>query len=115
LRAARPKTWPLAGFPNCSRSSGSTPYDGTGRLHVPTRGYAPPPDRPPYYLPLNGVVLELKYDDRAPQWMYDMVKVFNLQRNSMCKYCASIDGLGLAWGCRAIPERELPLLLKESL
>jgi hypothetical protein len=86
-------------------------YDGSGRLATPARGIPPPPDRPPYYLPRDGVVLELKYDERAPAWMYDMVRIFNLQRRAMCKYCACVDGMGLPWGNRVRHDQGIPLML----
>jgi hypothetical protein len=95
-----------------------TPYDGPGmlenglgRLLAPKRGIPPPPERPVYYLPLDGVVLELKYEDRAPFWMYDMVRIFNLERRYMCKYAACVDGLEMQWGKYNLPENELALQL----
>jgi hypothetical protein len=97
------------------RQISATRYDGSGKLILPKWGYRPPPDRPPYYLPLNGVIVELKYDDRAPMWMYDMVRIFNMQRLAMCKYCACVDGMGLPWGNIPCPSNEVPLLLHESL
>jgi hypothetical protein len=27
------------------------------------------------------VILELKFDDRAPLWMFDLVKIFNLRQD----------------------------------
>lgn len=41
--------------------------------------------------PMRGVVLELKFTDRFPNWMRQMAQTFNLQRTSMAKYvtCAS--------------------------
>jgi len=35
---------------------------------------------------LNAVVLELKFTDRFPRWMYDLVQSFNLKRWTMAKY-----------------------------
>ena len=93
----------------------ATPYDGSGKLILPRWGIPPPPDRPPYCLPYHGVVLELKYDDRAPMWMYDMVRIFNLQRLAMCKYCACIDGMGLQWGKPPPWDQQVLLQLHESL
>ena len=87
----------------------ATPYDGSGRLHVPSHGYMAPPDRPPYYLPKDGVILELKYDTRAPNWMYDMVKIFNLERRYMCKYSAVIDGAQLQFRNPVLAEKLEPL------
>ncbi len=93
------------------RQLSATPYDGSGRLYLPTWGYPPPPDCPPYYFPFKGVVLELKFDERAPVWMYDMVRFFDLERRPMCKYCACVEGLGLAYGKLPHPEHQWPLML----
>jgi SPX domain protein involved in polyphosphate accumulation len=38
------------------------------------------------YPPIEGVVLELKFDNRFPLWMRDLVRSFNLYRLSMAKY-----------------------------
>lgn len=43
----------------------------------------------------KGVVLELKYNGRAPRWMHDLVTVFNLQRLSFPKYVYCVDALGI--------------------
>lgn len=96
------------------RQVSGTPYDGSGRLTLPTRGIPPPPDRPPYYLPRDCVILELKYDDRAPGWMYDMVRIFNLERRAMCKYSACVEGMGLPWGKLPLPEEEWALMLHDA-
>lgn len=92
----------------------ATLYDDSCRLAVPARGFAPPPNHPPFYLPPDAVILELKFDDRAPGWMYDMVRIFNLTRQPVCKYCACVDGLGLPWGNRVDPRRGVPLSLGVS-
>jgi hypothetical protein len=45
---------------------------------------------------LSGVILELKFTDRFPFWMHDLVHEFNLQRSPMAKYVAcavSLDSL----------------------
>jgi hypothetical protein len=100
------------------RQVAATPYDETkmlddelGKLIAPKRGIPPPPDKPSYYLPHDGVVLELKFEERPPNWIYDMVRIFNLQRRFMCKYASSVDGMMLQWGKPALPEEELPLML----
>jgi hypothetical protein len=95
------------------RQVSATPYDGAGpqsMLTATLRGTPPPPERQPYYLPLEGVVLELKYDTQAPFWMYDMVRHFNLNRRFMCKYAACIDGFQLQWGKLPLAEEEWPLM-----
>lgn len=35
---------------------------------------------------IGGVILEIKFTDRFPVWMREMVRIFNLQRRSMAKY-----------------------------
>ena len=47
---------------------------------------------------VNGVVLELKFVDRFPYWMREMVWAFNLQRCSMAKYVHCVNALGLRPG-----------------
>ena len=44
----------------------------------------------------DGVVLELKYNFRAPRWMHDLVASFGLQRLSVPKYVRTVDALNLA-------------------
>jgi len=43
--------------------------------------------------PIEGIVLELKFTDRFPKWMGELVKSFNLWRDCMAKYvyCAESD------------------------
>ena len=40
------------------------------------------------------MVLELKYNGRAPRWMHDLVTSFGLQRLSFPKYVYAMDALG---------------------
>jgi len=40
---------------------------------------------------LNGVVLELKFTDRVPTWMTDLVRQYQLSKISIPKYCLCID------------------------
>lgn len=87
-----------------------TLYDGSGRLGVPATGFSPPSDEPPYHLPRDGVILEMKFDERAPMWMYDLVRCFNLRRQAMCKYNALVERIGLHFGNRLLPEYEEPLV-----
>ena len=42
---------------------------------------------------LDPVVLELKFTDRFPHWMHDLVATFNLRRGSCAKYVNSVAGL----------------------
>jgi len=44
----------------------------------------------------NRVILELKFTDRFPEWMRDLVQVFNLQRVSVPKYIHCVDAMGLS-------------------
>jgi SPX domain protein involved in polyphosphate accumulation len=44
----------------------------------------------------RGVVLELKYNGRAPRWMHDLVTSFSLQRRSFPKYVHCVDALNIA-------------------
>jgi hypothetical protein len=43
---------------------------------------------------IGGVVLELKFTDRFPDWMRTMVRIFNLQRRSVAKYVECALALG---------------------
>ena len=45
---------------------------------------------------IEGVVLELKFCDRFPFWMHDLVQEFNLQRTVMAKYVACVETQWLA-------------------
>lgn len=85
-------------------------WDGSGVLREPKTGWRP--YLPPYLSPLprDGVILELKFDGRAPGWMFDLVKVFNLQRTPVCKYCACIYAQQMQWGGTLLPEKEEPII-----
>jgi hypothetical protein len=63
------------------------PYDPSHGLAMPDEGQA---------VSRHQVVLELKYIGRAPGWMKDVVRSFNLQRVSYPKYVHSVDALRLA-------------------
>lgn len=39
----------------------------------------------------GGVVLELKFTDRCPNWMRDLVRIFNLHRCSLAKYVKCLN------------------------
>lgn len=41
-----------------------------------------------------GVILEMKYVDRLPQWMHRIIHTFGLQRQSVPKYGWSVESLG---------------------
>jgi hypothetical protein len=86
-------------------------YDGSGKLEVPQRGWRP--YLPPYLAPFphDGVILELKYDNRPPKWMLDLVRIFNLQQTPVCKYCACIYAQQLHCGGQVRPQTEEDLIL----
>jgi SPX domain protein involved in polyphosphate accumulation len=93
------------------RCVAATPYDEStmlnediGKLIAPLRGVPSPPDKPPYFVPYNGVVLELKFEERAPCWLFDLIRIFNLKRRDMCKYAAAVEGMMLPWGKPHLPE-----------
>jgi hypothetical protein len=52
----------------------------------------------------KGVVLELKYNGRAPRWMHDLVTTLSLHRQSFPKYVYCVDALGIDPDC---PSRTL--------
>ncbi len=43
----------------------------------------------------DAVILELKFTDRFPTWMQDLVQAFGLQRRSVPKYNLCIEAMGL--------------------
>lgn len=57
-------------------------------------------------LPIDFVVLEIKFTTNFPLWLKDMVRLFGLNRQSMSKYCSSVRHLvpGAA-GYYSIPRR----------
>jgi hypothetical protein len=44
-----------------------------------------------------GIVLELKFTDRYPIWMRDLVKTLNLWRVPMAKYVVCLEKIGTPW------------------
>jgi hypothetical protein len=54
-------------------------------LYVPADGIRPE----------KGIVLELKFTDRFPTWMHELVQIFQLERTSYPKYCYCVEELGL--------------------
>jgi hypothetical protein len=91
-----------------------TPYDGSGKLRLPRTGVPPIVGQPLYKLTADAVVLEMKFDERAPSWMYDLIRAFSLRRCSVSKYCMCVDSLGLSTGRPVSQTREQPLLLRED-
>jgi hypothetical protein len=43
--------------------------------------------------PVAGTVLEIKFTDRYPGWVGEMIRAFDLQRRSVAKYVLSVDSL----------------------
>lgn len=39
---------------------------------------------------MDFVILEIKFTNRYPAWLSDMVKIFDLKQTAMSKYCASV-------------------------
>jgi hypothetical protein len=66
------------------RAITSTPWNGTLVVADFLCGVRPP---------IPGAVLELKFTNRFPLWMRDMVRIFNLPRMSMAKYVNCIQAL----------------------
>ena len=87
-------------------------YDGSGELRVPRTGWRPICYHP-YMSPLpkDAVILELKFEERAPRWMLDLVKIFNLHQIPICKYCACVYAQKLQHGRQPLPEQEETLRL----
>jgi hypothetical protein len=47
------------------------------------------------------VILELKFTDRFPDWMRNLVQIFNLWRRSVAKYIYCLRTVGAPWGSGA--------------
>jgi hypothetical protein len=43
--------------------------------------------------PVEGTVLEIKFTDRYPAWVREMIRAFGLHRQSVAKYVLSVDSL----------------------
>jgi hypothetical protein len=54
-----------------------------GRIELPM-------DEKPVCPKIPGIILEIKFTDRFPNWMHLLVETFDLQRRSMAKYVACI-------------------------
>lgn len=66
------------------------PYRPGERLQVPASGAA---------APIQGVVLELKFNERYPAWMHQLVQQFGLERCSVPKYVECVRA-GRGFGTR---------------
>jgi len=86
-------------------------YDGSGRMEVPKRGWRPflPPFMAPF--PKDGAILELKFNNQAPRWMFKLAEIFNLKQISVCKYTACVYAQQLQWRRKVLPEQEEELVL----
>ena len=80
-----------------------SPYQQGTRLSLPTQGARAKVG--------NGdkVILELKFTDRFPEWMREMMQAFNLCRTSVPKYIHCIDTMGIRPG--PVMERHLDEVL----
>jgi hypothetical protein len=67
--------------------------DIAGHHYDPRMGLTVPDDEAT--VKVNGVVLELKYNGRAPRWILDLIMSFGLQRLSFPKYVYAMDALGV--------------------
>ena len=43
------------------------------------------------HVPLGGTILEVKYTERFPSWIPELIRCFELQRRSVAKYVMSMD------------------------
>ena len=83
------------------REAYESPDDNSARLTFDRRLRAAPftgelkiPDMQGSLAPrLRGVVLELKFTNRFPKWMRQMVRTFSLDRRSLAKYVYCVQAL----------------------
>ena len=68
------------------------PYEQGSPLSLPHQGARPEIG--------NGdrVILELKFTDRFPGWMHELIQAFDLQRTSVPKYVYCIQSMGIRPG-----------------
>ena len=64
----------------------ASPFDRSTILVPPVQG------KPPS---IGGVILELKFTDRFPPWLQELVETFSLQRRSVTKYNMCIHALDM--------------------
>jgi hypothetical protein len=67
---------------------------GVGRFH---HAASLRPPRQGLLANIPGIVLELKFTDRYPAWMQDLVKTLNLWRVPMAKYVHCLEKIGTPW------------------
>ena len=58
---------------------------------------------------LDGVVLELKFTDRKPNWMIELSDVFGLQRTSVPKYVKCVEVLDI----KSLPDRDASMFQEQ--
>ena len=83
------------------REAYESPNDNSARLTfdrqlraAPFTGELKIPDMQGSLAPrLRGVVLELKFTNRFPKWMRQMVRIFSLDRRSLAKYVYCVEAL----------------------
>jgi hypothetical protein len=69
---------------------------------LPTRDALLRLDHPAYQpVPVDGVVLELKFTDRSPGWLTETVRALGLRRRSFSKYATCIASLLPGYGSAA--------------
>lgn len=73
------------------------------KLKIPTESRQPK---------LPGVVLELKFTDRKPNWMVELSDVFGLQRTSVPKYVMCVEALDI--NKKGLPELSEMLFMSRS-
>ena len=73
-------------------------FDRRLAAHTYRRGFDDVAIAPGMRAHVGGVVLEIKFTDRFPNWMREMVEVFSLVRQPMAKYVTCVQELGLAAG-----------------
>lgn len=59
------------------------------------------------FVVVDGAVLELKYNGRAPRWMHDLITSFGLQRRSFPKYVYGVDALRMRPGLQQAVARSV--------
>lgn len=88
-------------FVSYKREAYVTPDDDSVRITF-DRGIAGQPygrnwslfsSQEPVHPRIGGVVLEMKFTDRFPNWLRQLVEMFNLERTSLAKYVRCIQSL----------------------
>jgi SPX domain protein involved in polyphosphate accumulation len=76
-----------------------------GNFWTDSDGIATPPPGPQPRI--GGVILELKFTDRFPQWMRDLVRTYSLQPLPVSKYVHCVDVVGMRPARRAMSSARL--------